>query len=67
MDTANQIELLKRIKKAIYTSDAVTCVVWMPDSNETVVEAIDSQLIELGVPEDEVERDNESFTRGARE
>lgn len=56
--STEQIELLKRIKKAICTSDAVICVVWMPDSNETVVEAIDAQLIALGVPEAELEYEN---------
>lgn len=55
---AKQIETLRKIKKAIINSDAVTDVVWMEGSMpETVCEAIDGLLIDAGVCVEELNAD----------
>lgn len=56
MTNEQRVEILKRIRKSICDSDAVVCVVWMHDSvSETVVEAIDGLMLDLGMTEDELE------------
>ncbi|MDH4163307.1 MAG: hypothetical protein OEW15_11560 [Nitrospirota bacterium] len=56
--TQNQIETLRKIKKAILKSDAVVDVLWMDGAMpETVCEALDGLLIDAGVSADELEAD----------
>lgn len=58
---AQKIEILKTIKKSIMTSDVVTDTLWMHSSNETVVEALDGLLINLGCNYDELEDEAETY------
>jgi hypothetical protein len=61
VDNEKMILALREMKRALYTSDAVTDTVFMPNSDTTVCEQIDDILIALGAPEDEVVEESEAL------
>lgn len=56
MNHEKMIERLLKIRRSIETSESVVDTLWVLESNETVVESIDSMLIDLGYDSDQGEK-----------
>jgi hypothetical protein len=58
-----KIEILSQIKYGILSSLAVTDTVWMPYKQQTVIEAIDELLLDLGLTVEDIEDVQADLTR----
>lgn len=56
MKNLNPKEQLLAIRASLLNNSAVVDTMWMKDTDETVVEAIDGLLIDLGLTADEVDK-----------